>query len=115
LPPPNLAFLVEIGGTRVLHLGDASAIDYSAADLLRIFGGAPLRVDVLLASTGWLASPESVSLVATAVAPRFAIPMHLPGACPTFYQYRLGSETSVVKLCTRGETWIVPARDDTDG
>jgi L-ascorbate metabolism protein UlaG (beta-lactamase superfamily) len=113
-PEPNLAFLVEIDGVRILHLGDASAIDYSVEDLLRIFGGAPLRVDVLLASTGWLASPEGVSLVTTAVAPRFAIPMHLPGACPTFYQYRLGSETSVVKLCARGETWIVPARDSTD-
>jgi len=73
---PNLAFLLEPDGIRVLHLGDASPSDYAASHLLHMRGGAPLDV-LLAASYRRLDSPLGLARVRDALAPRFAVPMHL--------------------------------------
>lgn len=103
----NLAFLVEIGGMRVLHLGDASA-DVSPEALAAQFGWASLGIDVALVPYWWLLDTSRADRVTTAIAPRFVIPMHFQGACPSLE----GIETAAValNLCREFETWIVPPR-----
>ncbi len=110
-PVPNLAFLIEIAGVRILHLGDADPTSLSVDTLLAVFGGAPLRVDVVLAPLGWLAVTESLPLVREAIAPRFAVPIHLATACPHIYHVTLGDGIEVANLCARGPTWIIPSSD----
>ncbi|MEN6368512.1 MAG: MBL fold metallo-hydrolase [Thermotogota bacterium] len=104
---PNLAYLMEVGGVRILHLGDATA-DWPSADLNTAFGWSSLGIDVLLASNRWLGEPRDSSLIAEAVAPRFAIPIHFAGLCPpVLTAYALGGAT-LVCLCAKGSSWIVP-------
>ncbi|MGD9676194.1 MAG: MBL fold metallo-hydrolase, partial [Candidatus Bipolaricaulia bacterium] len=67
---PNLAYLVDIGGVRILHLGDATETR-SAADLVAAFGWPSLEIDVLLGSLRWVAAAPDTWLIARAAAPRY--------------------------------------------
>ncbi|MCX6093461.1 MAG: MBL fold metallo-hydrolase [Candidatus Bipolaricaulota bacterium] len=107
---PNLAYLIEVGGMRILYLGDATA-NWSAADLIAAFGGPSLGIDVLLASNGWVAAAPGASLIAEAVAARFAIPIHFAGLCPPLLTPYTVGDATLVPLCAKGSSWIVPPRD----
>ncbi len=107
---PNLAYLIEVGGMRILHLGDATA-NGSAADLIAAFGWPSLGIDALLASNGWVAAARGSSPIAEAVAPRFAIPIHFAGLCPPLLMAYSVGDAIVVPLCAKGPSWIVPPRD----
>jgi L-ascorbate metabolism protein UlaG (beta-lactamase superfamily) len=107
---PNLAFLIEVGGLRLLHLGDATE-DWSAADLVAAFGWPSLCIDVLFASNRWLVTSPDVNLVAAAVAPRFAIPVHFAGSCPASRTAYAVGDAALVLLCAKGSSWIVPPQD----
>ncbi|GEM_PF-1366651 len=106
---PNLAFLIEIGGRRLLHLGDATE-DWPAADLVAAFGWPSLGIDVLFASNRWLVTSPDPNLVA-AVAPRFAIPVHFAGLCPSSRTAYAVGDAALVLLCAKGSSWIVPPHD----
>ncbi|MDD5647039.1 MAG: MBL fold metallo-hydrolase [Candidatus Bipolaricaulis sp.] len=106
---PNLAYLIDVGGVRILHLGDATET-WPAADLIAWFGWPSLGIDVLLGSLRWVAASPDTSLLARAVAPRYVIPIHFGGLCPpSQMSYTLGDATLTL-LCAKGASWIVPPR-----
>ncbi len=106
---PNLGYLIDVGGTRILHLGDATD-SLPAAALVAAFGWPALGIDVLLASGRWVTGGAEESLAAEAVAPRFAIPIHFPGLCPLSRSWYDVGDATLVLLCAKGSSWIVPQR-----
>jgi len=106
----NLAFLLEIGGMRILHLGDA-ATDLTAQELVAQFDWPSLGIDVALVPYWWLFDDTRVDRVTVGIAPRFVIPMHFQGACPSPTDIETGSIVSIA-LCREFKTWIIPPRND---
>jgi L-ascorbate metabolism protein UlaG (beta-lactamase superfamily) len=106
----NLAFLLDIGGMRILHLGDAAA-DLTAQELIAQFDWPSLGIDVALVPYWWLFDDTRVDRVTVGIAPRFVIPMHFQGACPSVTDIETGMAVPIA-LCHEFETWIVPPRDD---
>ncbi|MGD9676237.1 MAG: hypothetical protein AB7V19_06095, partial [Candidatus Bipolaricaulia bacterium] len=111
---PNLAYLVDIGGVRILHLGDATETR-SAADLVAAFGWPSLKIDVLLGSLRWVAAAPDTWLIARAAAPRYVIPIHFGGLCPPSKISCTLGDATLVLLCAKGASWIVPPRTAGDG
>jgi L-ascorbate metabolism protein UlaG (beta-lactamase superfamily) len=107
---PNLGYLIDVGGTRILHLGDATD-SLPAAALVAAFGWPALGIDVLLASGRWVTGGAEESLAAEAVAPRFAIPIHFPGLCPLSRSWYDVGDATLVLLCAKGSSWVVPPQD----
>ena len=106
---PNLGYLIDVEGIRILHLGDATD-SLPGSALAAAFGWPALGIDVLLASGRWVTGGAEESLAAEAVDPRFAIPIHFPGYCPLSKSgYDVGDATLVL-LCAKGSSWIVPPR-----
>ncbi len=106
----NLAFLIEIGGMRILHLGDAAA-DLTAEELVAQFAWPSLDIDVALVPYWWLFDTALVDRVAVGIAPRYAIPMHFQRSCPSLLGIETGDVVPIA-LCREFETWIVPPRAD---
>ncbi|MDD5264378.1 MAG: MBL fold metallo-hydrolase [Candidatus Bipolaricaulis sp.] len=106
---PNLGYLIDVGGTRILHLGDATD-SLPGSALAAAFGWPALGIDVLLASGRWVTGGAEESLAAEAVAPRFAIPIHVAGACPLSRSWYDVGDAALVLLCAKGSSWIVPPR-----
>jgi L-ascorbate metabolism protein UlaG (beta-lactamase superfamily) len=100
----NVAWLVEIGGLRILHLGDSSEA-YSVAELVAAFDWPSLDIDVALVPPKWVASGDP-GLLMGAVKPRYAFVMHLGSGCPSLGTY-LGEEGPDVVLWPL-DRWIVP-------
>ena len=71
----HLAFIVELGGRRVLHLGDGELSDAALAPL-RLD---TMRVDLALLPSWALASEEMVALVQRRMAPAAVAAIHLGG------------------------------------
>jgi L-ascorbate metabolism protein UlaG (beta-lactamase superfamily) len=106
----NLAFLLEIGGMRILHLGDAAA-DVTAQELVVQFDWPSLGIDVALVPYWWLFDDTRVDRVTVGIAPRFVIPMHFQGACPSPTDIETGTVVPIT-LCRGFEAWIIPPRND---
>ena len=72
-PDANAMYLVELGGVRVLHMGDVG--NAIAPTVLDSLAG---QVDVLLALTGAHATIalDDLDLAIAAIAPRIVVPMH---------------------------------------
>ena len=73
----NLAYLVDLGGRKVLHLGD---FDY-AADNVQALGLAPGEVDAVIMPTfNTLISQANFDVITDLLAPRFVIAAHFQGS-----------------------------------
>ncbi len=103
----NLAFLVELGGVRILVLGDA-AFDFGLAEVAA-FGWANLGIDVAVVPSRWIDTYGGV-LVTQGIAPRVVIPGRLL-QCPPHFEVPPGGAVPTV-LCGSVETWIVAPRSD---
>ncbi|MEM7309228.1 MAG: MBL fold metallo-hydrolase [Planctomycetota bacterium] len=70
----NLAHLVDVGGLRVLHLGDAEA---SRSHLVPM-GLKEREVDVACVPYWWLLSDSGKELIEAEIAPRVTVAVHVP-------------------------------------
>jgi len=70
----NLGCWIELGGVRLLHVGDA---DLESADLAA-YELAQREIDVALVPYWWLGSPESLARVKALVGARRLVAMHVP-------------------------------------
>jgi len=102
----NLAFLIELGGAKILVLGDAS-FDFTPAELVAAYGWPSLRIDVAIVSPLWVEGFDG-TLVTQGIAPRFVVSGPLL-RCPPFATVQDGSPIPVF-VCERVETWILPPR-----
>jgi L-ascorbate metabolism protein UlaG (beta-lactamase superfamily) len=102
----NLAFLIELGGAKILVLGDAS-FDFTPAELVAAYGWPSLSIDVAIVSPLWVEGFDG-TLVTQGIAPRFVVSGPLL-RCPPFATVREGSPIPVF-VCERVETWILPPR-----
>lgn len=102
----NLAFLIELGGAKILVLGDAS-FDFTPAELVAAYGWPNLSIDAAIVSPLWVESFDG-TLVTQGIAPRFVISGPLV-RCPPFVTALEGSPVPTF-MCERLETWILPLR-----
>jgi L-ascorbate metabolism protein UlaG (beta-lactamase superfamily) len=102
----NLAFLIELGGAKILVLGDAS-FDFTPAELVAAYGWPNLSIDVAIVSPLWVEGFDG-TLVTQGIAPRFVVSGPLL-RCPPFATVQDGSPIPVF-VCERVETWILPPR-----
>ena len=102
----NLAFLIDVGGVRILALGDA-AFDFTPAELIAAYGWPGRDVDVALVPSRWV-ELFGGALVTVGIAPRFVVTGPLR-ECPPLLEVQEGARVPVV-VCSSGETWIVPPR-----
>src|SRR5688572_28215192 len=70
----NLGHVVELGGARILHVGDADGLD-PAVDQYDI---ETLRIDVALLPYWWLGDAEGVALARKLTGARHIVAMHVP-------------------------------------
>ncbi len=103
----NLAFLIDVGGVRILALGDA-AFDFTPAELIAAYGWPGLDIDVALVPARWV-ELFGGALLTVGIAPRFVVTGPLR-ECPPRFDVQEGARVPVV-VCDPGETWIVPPRD----
>jgi L-ascorbate metabolism protein UlaG (beta-lactamase superfamily) len=117
-PVQNVGFLVEIGGRRILHLGDSEA---DAEDFRR--SGLPGDgVDVALVPFWYLTSESDSAMVTRELAPARVVAIHLPreGAAASYFG-RVGSRAGLEELLRAistgsevllepGSAWSLPAR-----
>jgi hypothetical protein len=102
----NLAFLIELGGAKILVLGDAS-FDFTPAELVAAYGWPNLSIDVAIVSPLWVEGFDG-TLVTQGITPRFVVSGPLL-RCPPFATVQEGSPIPVF-VCERVETWILPPR-----
>jgi L-ascorbate metabolism protein UlaG (beta-lactamase superfamily) len=102
----NLAFLIDLGGAKILVLGDA-AFDFTPADLVDAYEWPSLDIDVAIVSPAWVGTLGGM-LVAQGIAPRFVFSGPLL-QCPPLVTAPEGSPVPVV-ICDRVDTWILPPR-----
>ena len=70
----HLAYIVEIGGRRVLHTGDADL----SAETLRAFRLDTARIDVALVPSWFIADDEGRAVVQRWIKPKQVVAIHLP-------------------------------------
>ena len=99
----NLAFLIELGGAKILVLSDGS-FDFAPAELVAAYGWPSLDIDVAIVPPLWVGTLEG-TLLTQGIAPRFVISGPLLW-CPPFVTVPEGSSLPVF-TCDRGETWIL--------
>jgi hypothetical protein len=100
---PNLGFLVNIGGSRLLHLGDAEGTlsDYQPYQL------PGKEIDVAIVTQyQLLAAPNTVL---EGVQAQYIVPMHFPpGDTVSLYDFIEASYTQSVLFRKEMQSWIVP-------
>jgi L-ascorbate metabolism protein UlaG (beta-lactamase superfamily) len=101
----NLAFLVEIGGIRILLVGDG-AFDLTPAELAA-YAWPSLSIDVAVLPPRWVEVSDG-ALVTQSIAPRFVISSPLRQCPPRLAAAAGGTVPEVV--CESVETWVVPPR-----
>jgi L-ascorbate metabolism protein UlaG (beta-lactamase superfamily) len=101
----NLAFLVEIGGVRILLVGDG-AFDLTPEELAA-YAWPSLSIDVAVLPPRWVEVSDG-ALVTQSIAPRFVISSPLR-QCPPRLAAAAG-ETVPKVVCESVETWVVPPR-----
>ena len=101
----NLAYLVELGGKKILHVGD---FDY-AADNIQVFGLQPGELDAIIMPTfNTLISQANFNLIASMLAPRTIIAAHLQsGLLATERQQVLNLLPNAVTFDTANEQVVL--------
>lgn len=102
----NLAWLVDVGGARILFLGDAGF--EHATNLRADYGWPDLDIDVVVLPGRWVEVYEG-TLVTQDIAPRYVIPGGGLLICPPHLNVPEGTAAPIV-VCEQAETWIVPLR-----
>jgi L-ascorbate metabolism protein UlaG (beta-lactamase superfamily) len=104
---PCVAYLIDLGGVRILHVGDV-AMDSAETGLLS-HGLAERGIDVALINYGRMLTPVGQELIRDLVNARYVIPMHF-GTSDTRSVARQieGAFDNLVWLNESMETWIVP-------
>ncbi len=73
----NLGFIVNIGGFKLLHMGDFYGRDVEAAlTYLQVYALPEKEIDLAFVSYGYLTTPEQHPIVLQGVQARHVIPMH---------------------------------------
>ncbi len=103
----NLAWLVDVGGARILFLGDAG-FEWTT-NLRADYGWPDLDIDVAVLPARWLEVYEG-TIVTEDIGPRFVLPGGALLTCPPLLDVPEGVVSPIV-VCEQVETWIVPTAE----
>jgi L-ascorbate metabolism protein UlaG (beta-lactamase superfamily) len=106
---PCLAYLIDLGGMRILHVGDVAMASMETG--LLSHGLAERDIDVALVNFGRLIPPEGPALIRDGVHARYVIPMHFR-TTDIRSAMRLidGTLDNLVWISEPMQTWIVPEK-----
>jgi L-ascorbate metabolism protein UlaG (beta-lactamase superfamily) len=88
VPFQNLGFLVEVGGVKLVHLGDTAAMQAEIGRHRLAAAG----IDVAFVPFWMLLDPQGTRLVREAIAPAKVVPMHVPSSIAPPVLFGLGHD-----------------------
>lgn len=104
-PVENVGFLIDIGGIRILHIGDTEA----TLDEFRPLGLAEAGIDVALLPVWYLTEPHWRDVVSEAIRPARIVAMHLaePSAPASWFGSAGGHEQRIASIqAAWPDAWI---------
>ena len=111
----NLAFLFEIGGRKILHLGDAGNYNSTLKDFKQFAWLAEEGIDVAIVPTLFLRTPSTVEIVQKIFSPKHVVPAHYGAAEAEEIQKLADNWTnvlpSVIVLHAPLDTWTLKPKD----